>query len=84
MATANLTTGTMPTKTVPIALATLRRGRISYSWSVQCPFCSLEHTHAAGSSLDDDPRRFLSSRVSHCRSTETRVYLLVETAGGAA
>jgi hypothetical protein len=31
----------------------------------RCPFCAKRHTHGGGS-LDENPRRYLSSRVPHC------------------
>ena len=42
--------------------------RHATGWSlvvVCCPFCGDKHVHGGGSGLDD-PRRFLSARVSHC------------------
>lgn len=61
----------------------LERDRNMYVWVIiVCPFCGkkADHWHAGGP-LDDDPRKELFSRVSHCFNSEWRpneLYLLVD------
>lgn len=44
-----------------------RRGGQVYQWVIlDCPLCHEEHYHGAGAD-DDDPNRFLGSRLPHCR-----------------
>jgi hypothetical protein len=55
---------------VEVEVALMRGQWVNYFVVAQCPWCGRSHVHGAGR-LDQDPRAFVGTRVSHCAAGKT-------------